>query len=72
VDLRNLLNLSIFPTAAFREAIHLIQPPYLSDEVPISTMVMVKGRPSAEYLVDIDVIAVVLQAASGPEESRIP
>jgi enamine deaminase RidA (YjgF/YER057c/UK114 family) len=43
----------------FRDAIRLVQPRYLRDELPASTMVIVKGLASPEYLVEIDAIAVM-------------
>ena len=59
-DLRNLVKVVIYLTdPRFRDAIRLIQPRYLRDELPASTMVIVKGLASPEYLVEIDAIAVV-------------
>jgi 2-iminobutanoate/2-iminopropanoate deaminase len=58
--LRNLVKMVISLTdPRFRDAIRLIQPRYLMDELPASTMVIGNSSASAEYLVDIDAIAVV-------------
>ncbi|HEX3246949.1 MAG TPA: RidA family protein [Chloroflexota bacterium] len=59
-DLRNLVKVVIYLTdPRFRDAIRLVQPRYLREELPASTMVIVKGLASPEYLVEIDAIAVV-------------
>ena len=59
-DLRNLVKVVIYLTdPRFRDAIRLIQPRYLRDELPASTMVIVKGLAAPEYLVEIDAIAVL-------------
>lgn len=59
-DLRSLVKVVIYLTdPRFRDAIRLIQPRYLRDELPASTMVIVKGLASPEYLVEIDAIAFV-------------
>lgn len=59
-DLSHLVKIVIYLTdPRFRENMREVQPRYLTGNPPVSTMVIVKGLASPDYLVEIDAIAVV-------------
>lgn len=59
-DLNNLVKVVIYLTdPRFRETYRKVQPRYIQGDLPVSTMLIVKGLALPEYLVEIDAIAVV-------------